>query len=487
MKDDSGSIAPRHVYDVLIVGAGPVGLATAIALHKRGIHNILVIDQTREFRNVGQGLDLLPNGLRAIKYIASEAYENITKAASKRNQPLEPPSQAVDVPDQSTRPPKSRWRQINVQGETTRSFPTDFQSWFERYGEGRINISWFNLQTALRSLLPPDLVQANHRCVHVEDEVARVRIDVTSDVGHSTNPFAHWEMTQSKAETAALVQDHGGADHKSFYAKLVIAADGINSTIRQILYNQQGLQRWAKPQYSGFAAISSTLQGVPSSIMEDLATQFMGEDFIITVHNNLDKLNFPELKLLRLILIRLSNNTVAYLLYAPFKLDAWQHKSPTQILRLGIDTLCNAEFPSIITHLVGLSHPEKLSLRPFYMHPVNTQNNGHLPWCHGRVTLVGDAAHAMPPFMAQGVNQGFEDAAVISTLIAQMISAHGLEQDTMITTTLEKYEHLRQPFVSQVQTATMDCHQWTQAQWDTFNGKLHRRAYPSFVTLGELN
>lgn len=29
-----------HIYDVVIVGAGPVGLATAIGLYKRGITNI---------------------------------------------------------------------------------------------------------------------------------------------------------------------------------------------------------------------------------------------------------------------------------------------------------------------------------------------------------------------------------------------------------------------------------------------------------------
>ena len=51
------------VLDVLIVGAGPVGLATAIALYQRGINNILVIDQTRTFRQVGQVVDILPNGL----------------------------------------------------------------------------------------------------------------------------------------------------------------------------------------------------------------------------------------------------------------------------------------------------------------------------------------------------------------------------------------------------------------------------------------
>lgn len=45
----------NNIYDVVIVGAGPVGLATAIGLRKCGIENILVIDQARAFRQVGPG------------------------------------------------------------------------------------------------------------------------------------------------------------------------------------------------------------------------------------------------------------------------------------------------------------------------------------------------------------------------------------------------------------------------------------------------
>ena len=58
-----------HIYDVIIVGAGPVGLATANGLRQRGIENILVLDQTKAFRRVGQGLDVLANGLKAFRYL----------------------------------------------------------------------------------------------------------------------------------------------------------------------------------------------------------------------------------------------------------------------------------------------------------------------------------------------------------------------------------------------------------------------------------
>ncbi|GAA3753809.1 FAD-dependent monooxygenase [Salinactinospora qingdaonensis] len=39
------------------------------------------------------------------------------------------------------------------------------------------------------------------------------------------------------------------------------------------------------------------------------------------------------------------------------------------------------------------------------------------PWNRGRVVLIGDAAHACPPTLAQGAAMGFEDAAVLAELL----------------------------------------------------------------------
>ena len=40
------------------------------------------------------------------------------------------------------------------------------------------------------------------------------------------------------------------------------------------------------------------------------------------------------------------------------------------------------------------------------------------PWNHGTTVLMGDAAHAIVPFFAQGMNSGFEDCAVLNSLVA---------------------------------------------------------------------
>jgi salicylate hydroxylase len=39
-------------------------------------------------------------------------------------------------------------------------------------------------------------------------------------------------------------------------------------------------------------------------------------------------------------------------------------------------------------------------------------------WSHGRVTLLGDAAHAMVPALGQGANTAFEDAWELSECLA---------------------------------------------------------------------
>ena len=183
--DYQNTFKPEKVYDVIIVGAGPIGLATAIGLYQRGIENILVIDQTRSFRQVGQIIDLLPNGLKALKGLSVNAYTSVaqTTLSNQQNSPGNP----------------SVWSIKNFQGQLILSIPLSFDNWFQEYGEGRVSIAWYELQTILRNLLPPERVKANHRCINVidEPELNCIRIDCVSDLSIAANPYAHWTENQT--------------------------------------------------------------------------------------------------------------------------------------------------------------------------------------------------------------------------------------------------------------------------------------------------
>ena len=70
-------------------------------------------------------------------------------------------------------------------------------------------------------------------------------------------------------------------------------------------------------------------------------------------------------------------------------------------------------------------------------------------WSAGRVTLMGDAAHPMLPFLAQGACQAIEDAATLARLL------RGAEP-AAIPERLVRYEALRKPRATLVQQGSFE-------------------------------
>jgi salicylate hydroxylase len=66
-------------------------------------------------------------------------------------------------------------------------------------------------------------------------------------------------------------------------------------------------------------------------------------------------------------------------------------------------------------------------------------------WSEGRVTLLGDACHAMLPFMAQGAAQAIEDGAVLASVLASV------ESSDDVLAALRAYHVRRLPRTSRVQ------------------------------------
>lgn len=66
-------------------------------------------------------------------------------------------------------------------------------------------------------------------------------------------------------------------------------------------------------------------------------------------------------------------------------------------------------------------------------------------WTYGRVTLMGDAAHPMVPFLAQGACQGIEDAWTLATVLSRRV-------DGDVPAALLEYEQRRRPRTTRVQS-----------------------------------
>ena len=68
----------------------------------------------------------------------------------------------------------------------------------------------------------------------------------------------------------------------------------------------------------------------------------------------------------------------------------------------------------------------------------------------GSVVLIGDAAHAMVPFLAQGAAQSIEDGACLAECLDRVTSR------SQISTYLHAFESIRKPRTERVQQATRD-------------------------------
>jgi len=493
--------AKMEIYDVVVVGAGPIGLATAIGLHQRGIENILVIDQTRAFRQVGQVIDLLPNGLKAIKSIDLTAYEEVITKCRNSSNLTQSNNKKTSGTIQEQKPPKAspEWAQKNLKGQKIRSFSLNYEDWAKEYGEGRVSITWYDLQTTLRELLPQDQVKANHRCINVVSELENqcIRVDCVSDLGVEINPYAHWTDKQTPENAASQNSEMMSQQlaKKSLRAKLVVAADGINSMVRRVLYKDSPYHAFARPEYSGFAAVGCLeISEVPNELLTELKDKFLEDSPIVTIFNDEISRDSACMEDPRMMMFHTSNGSLGYIVHLALPLVALNEKSESELIDLTLQQLETAGFPNALQQLVRLSPSGNILHRPYYIHRATLSDSLQFPstaklnvedhsvelqpaWSIGRVVLVGDAAHGMPPFRAQGANQGLEDALAVATLIADIKDKHHWDDMQAIDKAFEKYERLRRPFMAYIQQATLQQFDRSQQQWDEYGQQVYHRNF----------
>jgi 2-polyprenyl-6-methoxyphenol hydroxylase-like FAD-dependent oxidoreductase len=484
---DLKQVSPSHIYDVVIVGAGPVGLATAIGLRDRGIENVLVIDQTRAFRPVGQVVDILPNGLKALKQLSLKTYEAVkgTHTSPLQNQsiPEAKPTEQQTTPN-TNRPSESKWFYRDITGQPIRSVVRDNDYWVQQYGEQRISTSWFELQSKLRECLPSDRVQVNHRCIGLYEEPSSgvIYLECTTNAETTVNPYAHWtEESQgievSTNNTADLPNTTTETGTIIIPAHLVVAADGIHSTLRRALYQNSPHATYAQPQYSGFSAIyCRDIFDIPEELKTTLNQVFFQDSPIVTVCGT-EVCAEPLVDAApRIMMFRRSTDGWGYLIHVAVPCDHLQGMDGQALIDEAQQLLENANFPQSIQQYVGLAPVDKIQQRLYYIHQSSTNS----PWSRGRVVLVGDAAHGMPPFMAQGVNQGFEDAVTIAQLIVDLDVPTNWNNETLITEAFRQYEQFRRPIVNRVQDAVLaKTILWSEEAWQDYYQTIYgRNQYP---------
>ena len=226
----------------------------------------------------------------------------------------------------------------------------------EKYGSPQLTLHRADLIDALEEALPDAVVRLGTKVTAIEAGADGVVID-TEEAGRI----------------------HVGA---------LVGADGIHSLVRKALFGED------QPIFTGIVAYravvaSEALAGVPD---RGAFTKWWGPD--------------PQTQIVTFPLSRGEETFI----FATTGQDSWSEESWTA--------------PGDVAELrdrYADFHPDARALLDACSDVLKSALNIHEPlphWSEGRVTLLGDACHAMLPFMAQGASQAIEDAVVLARALA---------------------------------------------------------------------
>jgi salicylate hydroxylase len=207
------------------------------------------------------------------------------------------------------------------------------------------------------------------------------------------------------------------ADGSRVEADVVIGADGVNSVVRGAVAEP------APPEYSGMCAFRTIVpaQAAPDFALRPAQTLWLGPDRHF-VHYPISGGS--------------AVNVVAFAPAGDFTDESWSATASIEKF--------HAEFAGWDPRVTGLITAGGVPGRWALLDRAPLRH-----WSRGRLTLLGDAAHPMFPFFAQGAAQSVEDAAVLARCLATSVDdpARALKQYEAAridrTTRMQQISHAR--------------------------------------------
>jgi 2-polyprenyl-6-methoxyphenol hydroxylase-like FAD-dependent oxidoreductase len=201
---------------------------------------------------------------------------------------------------------------------------------------------------------------------------------------------SHFSFMEKQGEGWLLYFKNG----KSAYADIVIAADGANSKIRPYITD-------SKPFYSGITMLEGNIYEGEKAVPQVAAILRGGKIMAFGNEKNI-------------LMGQKANGEIGF--YASFKTDEnWASKRRLDFTDrsqvLGWFKKDYSEWSTIWDELF------KKTTMPFIPRPVYCMPLDQTWEAQPNITMLGDAAHVMPPFAGEGVNMAMLDALELSEIL----------------------------------------------------------------------
>ncbi|MFF7634634.1 flavin-dependent oxidoreductase [Kitasatospora sp. NPDC008050] len=386
---------------ILIAGAGIGGLTAALSLHAVGIE-AAVVESSREIRPLGVGINLLPHAVRELTELGLgeelaalgvESAEMVYCDASGRRLFAEPRGTAQGY----------HWPQYSVH-------------------RGELQLM---LLAAVRERLGADAVRTGVRLLGFEQDDAQ-RGNRGGGQHGNRGGDQHGNRGGDRHGNQGALQvrllDRASGQQEQARASALIGADGLHSAVRAQLHPQGGPLLWSGIRmWRGVTLAEPFLTGRSAVIVRD------GDVEIIAYPIGRGRINW-------VCQVRTGEP-------GPMADDAaWSRPGAlAEVLPYYRDWALDwLDVPGLLAGAEEILEYPMIDREP-------------LPsWGHGRVTLLGDAAHPMYPVGANGASQAIVDARVLAYELA------GAADD--LPTGLTRYESARREATAAVVRANRAMH-----------------------------
>lgn len=373
-------VIQRCAGRVAVIGAGPAGLAAALALRRDGL-DVNIYERSPELRpGIGGGVQL-HSGAALLQDLG------------------------VDL---GFAQPMRRIRSRAVDGSEL--LKLDLPSLMDRF------------KMFVGSVRQPSGDPAS--CTVMRDALLRAIADQLPP----DSLFLGKELEDVKQTSHGKVICRFGDSEEDF--DLVIGADGIGSLVRGMVLQEVD----KKPRYTGLRIQYGVREaGARPTGCEEEVHQWFGEGVyaLTATYGGLDGKQFEML-------------AVVFRDDSPVAENAnW---NPAEVK------------DSCLERLQAAGHVEEVlelakGCKRYFELGVCERPLGFNRWHRGRVVLVGDSAHAMPPFLGQGANQGIQDAVCLAGQLrkiglASLDTSDSAKMSSAIESALAAYTAKRLPPVA---------------------------------------